>query len=82
MSDGLELLQVRCDLLRAHDRNCTVDSVESFGVVDVQAFRPLQEQEVAQRLFAERQQRKPDPGWVVLGGLWQVGSAEVRAGTE
>jgi hypothetical protein len=73
VTDGGEILEPGDDLVLAHDRYRLVYRGEAFGVIEVDPFRSLQEEEMPQCLFAERQEGQADSGRVVPSGLGEVG---------
>src|SRR5262249_51145564 len=79
VTDGSELLQVRRDLLRPHDRDRVFYRGQAFGIGQVHALGSLEEQEVAKCLLTERKQFEAHSTWIVPGRLGQVRPRQVGA---
>ena len=78
MPHGGEVLQSGDDFVLVHDRHRIADCGEPFGIIEVHAFWALQVQEMAQRLFTERQEGQAHRARVVPGRLGQVGPRQMR----
>ena len=77
-----EVLAVRDDVVRRHDRGGLTQGPQPFSVVEGHALGAFEVQEVAQGLFAKGEQSQFDRGRVVPCRLGQVGAREVRGGPQ
>ncbi len=84
LADGVELLQLRDDLVRpvSGQRDGPRDRLETLGILDVHPVRPLEECEVAEGGLAERHQLDSDSGRVRVGGHREVRPGEARGGAD
>jgi hypothetical protein len=80
MADGVELLAPGDDVGRPHDRQCRPGGVEAVGVGELHPFGSLEEQEVAERSLAERDEGELHPSRVALGLVRHVRTRHVRGG--
>ena len=80
VADRREVLAAGNDVPLVHLRRRPAYRGEASGVVQVHAFRALQEHEVPQRLLAEWQQCQLDAGRVVRSRSGQVRPDQVRRG--
>ena len=82
VAHGAVLLAARQQFVRRHRRARRRRRDEALRVLQLHPLRPLQVQEVPQRLLAERQQVQLHPGREVPGTLREVGPAQVRGGAD
>ena len=68
MPDGREVLRLGHDVPLGHQRHRLMRrQVEPRGALVFHPLRPLQEDEMLQRLLAERDEGQVDPGRIVVG---------------
>ncbi len=76
--DRGEVLQPRHELVGRHDRRRGIRCGKPVGVGEIHPLRPLEIQEVAQRLLAEGQQHEANARRVVASRLRKVGPRQMR----